>query len=541
MRKDDSNVSSDTSEDLQAELLRLQRQFRLLEDDRRAYKEETEYLLQKQRETIKVLNEEHNELAKDNKLAGGTKVQNFDAENTQKLKYLLAEESDVNLEFSERKRDLESVNDKIKDMLDTSDVQRKYMGGCKESERKTKEMNKMIMVMENRLNEANKKFNIALAENNKMRQEIDHIDIQRKKFEDLHKKLTKMFKEKKKEKDFLIETSTSLFNSRDEAHNRMQSLREKSGRDVAQYNAELKDLLRVIDHDKTLHEFMATKTLERSELFEASIQGRKEKKLRDYVKTLQGQVNNYDDIFQRLVEVSGMEDVDEMVKKFVLVEDENFAAFNYIKEQTEKIQVKEAAIESFKEQIKKMNVDETIIDAERKQIYDKLLQEEVDINAEHQKCTNKIKEKQEKIDRIAQAVDDLVDKIGCNRGPRTTLLNGSKLTNSNIIQWIGLVEQRCCELIQAKTLSCTKYKVEGSQDTPVESAGFNLNTIGKMIQFLVHPPSVHSDSMVPELATPTLEPSRPLSEKETRMMVTAMSKMEKDKKQESKKIAKIIE
>lgn len=91
--------------------------------------------------------------------------------------------------------------------------------------------------------------------------------------------------------------------SRDEAHHRMQSLRERSERDLTQFTSELKDLLRVIDHDKKLRDFMNTKMEERGELYEAAVQGRKEKKMIDQIKVLQLEVEQYEDIFQQLVEV----------------------------------------------------------------------------------------------------------------------------------------------------------------------------------------------------------------------------------------------
>lgn len=93
-------------------------------------------------------------------------------------------------------------------------------------------------------------------------------------------------------------------NSRDEAHHRMQSLRERSERDMTQFNAELKDILRIIDHDKKLREFMNTKMEERSEMYEAAVQGRKEKKLLDHIKSLQIEVQHYDRIFEELIEVN---------------------------------------------------------------------------------------------------------------------------------------------------------------------------------------------------------------------------------------------
>ena len=92
--------------------------------------------------------------------------------------------------------------------------------------------------------------------------------------------------------------------SRDEAEHRMQSLRERSERDMTQFNSELKDILRVIDHDKKLREFMSTKMEERGELYEAAVQGRKDKKLFNHIKALQVEVEHYESIFEQLIEVS---------------------------------------------------------------------------------------------------------------------------------------------------------------------------------------------------------------------------------------------
>ena len=91
--------------------------------------------------------------------------------------------------------------------------------------------------------------------------------------------------------------------SRDEAEHRMHSLRERSERDMNTFNSELKDLQRIIDHDKKLREFMRTKMEERTEIYESAVNGRKEKKLLNYVKALQVELEHYESIFNELVEV----------------------------------------------------------------------------------------------------------------------------------------------------------------------------------------------------------------------------------------------
>lgn len=48
----------------------------------------------------------------------------------------------------------------------------------------------------------------------------------------------------------------------------MLALKEKADKETAQYNTELKELARIIDHDRKLREFMSRKDQERTEAHE---------------------------------------------------------------------------------------------------------------------------------------------------------------------------------------------------------------------------------------------------------------------------------
>ena len=56
--------------------------------------------------------------------------------------------------------------------------------------------------------------------------------------------------------------------NRDEAQNKMLALKEKADKEMSQYNTELKELARIIDHDRKLREFMSRKDQERTEAHE---------------------------------------------------------------------------------------------------------------------------------------------------------------------------------------------------------------------------------------------------------------------------------
>ena len=55
---------------------------------------------------------------------------------------------------------------------------------------------------------------------------------------------------------------------RDDAQNKMLALKEKAEKELNQFNVELKELIRVIDHDRKLREFMSCKDKERTEAHE---------------------------------------------------------------------------------------------------------------------------------------------------------------------------------------------------------------------------------------------------------------------------------
>ena len=61
--------------------------------------------------------------------------------------------------------------------------------------------------------------------------------------------------------DFIIVNDFLL---RNDAQSKMLTLKEKSDKDLVQYGIELKELMRIIDHDRKLREFMNAKAEDRS-------------------------------------------------------------------------------------------------------------------------------------------------------------------------------------------------------------------------------------------------------------------------------------
>ena len=111
------------------ELARLQQEYRVMEGDRKAYSEESQNIIRKQREAIEALQAENEELMKENRLAGSQQNQTNDGKNIDKLTALLAEESELKQQVKSVKEEISTKEQGIQSMEKRIAQQRKCMGG----------------------------------------------------------------------------------------------------------------------------------------------------------------------------------------------------------------------------------------------------------------------------------------------------------------------------------------------------------------------------------------------------------------------------
>lgn len=86
---------------------------------------------------------------------------------------------------------------------------------------------KTIHILENRVEVATKRFNLVIAENAKLRTEIETMLKERAQFTQVWNKLTGQLNTGKQVINDLIEQATITFNQRDEELNKIQALRER--------------------------------------------------------------------------------------------------------------------------------------------------------------------------------------------------------------------------------------------------------------------------------------------------------------------------
>ncbi|KAJ3398516.1 hypothetical protein CcCBS67573_g06792 [Chytriomyces confervae] len=355
------------------ELQKLQRQYRIMEGDRKAYSEESRIVITKQRSTIEKLKRDsdhlHDELKlleskyEDRKKNGAqskkAEIMADQAETFQrKIKTIVAEVANLDTQIALMDRDI--------------DQQRAQLGGVNAASQNSEAIAKQIRVLENRLDKALVKFNKSLAVNKRLRATIDNLRRERLVFDNIYRKFEKELLEQKKQMAEVIEMSNSAYEARDEAQAKIIVLREKADKEYQAYIQEIKELDRALEQDRKLKEFMATKVADRTEgLNHDGTSSRKRNGANEVLvenNDVSESLDTYEKAFAEIRKVTGTHDIGELVQRFKAVEDQNFSLFNYVNEINNEIEKMAEEIVLVQRAMDALKVEMVAADEETKRV-----------------------------------------------------------------------------------------------------------------------------------------------------------------------------
>ncbi|XP_029440228.1 coiled-coil domain-containing protein 114 isoform X2 [Rhinatrema bivittatum] len=522
-----SSLHSEASEmdfDSMAEtdLAKLQCKFRLKEGDRQAYSMESQDLIRRQLTEIQALEKEQRELQKNLEVAGNRGNQLRDQESQDTLRSLLEQKDRVEEQLNREMRFISDLEREIRIWEKKVMEQQKQAAGSGGPLRHTAHMRKNIEVSENRLDRATTKFNSQLVKNAALRKEIDVLRVDRSRFEQLYRKLEKELRDTRKEISDVIDDSTAAYTARDEAQNKMLLLKEKVEKDVAQHGAEVRELQRVLDHDRKLKEFMGIKTQERivsAEVLEARRKRERVELERKKKDPRAESMETYQAAFQHIQTITGEDNLDILVERFIEVEDRNFALFNYVNEQNNETEVLQGHIAEIKGQIENFKTQGARLDEDHKSILLEIKAREqearmlADGYEEHLKGMLKI------IEQLKIGIDSTFRKLRCNRALLDDMLGTAAIRDSGIVQYLGLIEYKTNELLAARSYLDSKNfdKPYSPEETALILLG-QLNNLSRESSE-VQPPSTGEECENESEFLAADEVERPLTHLELRELI----------------------
>jgi coiled-coil domain-containing protein 63/114 len=361
------------------------------------------------------------------------------------------------------KRRIRDLDDHLQKSWDRLADARKSMGGLREAERQMRRKEKTMHQLENQLEKSVVRLNEAKAMNMKLKLRIE--DYRREKLQRLEIKrdLEKTLNEKKAEMVEIIQQSQRSFEARDNARVKIVELKRKIAKEVETFEKEWMEKMNQLEVDKKKYRDSINNPEEKpghqGQLTAKQEQSLRERSAKANIEIVKREVDlenqsekimTYKEAFSKIKKETGIETISQMVDEFVKSEDSNFSLFNQINELNREIEQLEVENQRYRQNIEKFKSQGATSEVAKNQIFSGLKRRiekgKIRLSSLEQQNLNS----QKIMDDIKPGLLELFSVAGCAyaSGAIGQQLVAQGPTESNVMQFLGVIEQRVQELVQ---------------------------------------------------------------------------------------------
>jgi DNA repair exonuclease SbcCD ATPase subunit len=330
--------------DVAADFAQLQREYRNMEQNRKAYTEESQNIVRRQQQSIDKLRKENEQLKSELAMETRHASVKVSTAHASRLSTLTEQGNLYTSKIAVQERNLAEIEKQMALMREKVMSQRKRMGGVNAARENQMMVQKQIRILENRLDKALVKFNEALAHNKNLRETIDNLRRERVVFDNIYRKLEKELHEKKKKMANIIELSNQAYEARDQAQMEIAAIQQADAKETQEYDEQMQALGRKIEEDKKRKDMLLRENASGPNGgMSADEESHLKKKMTKGVWSIAkdkanvaasiDKVQSYEEAFNKIKAATGISDIQELVNTFIANEDQNFSLFNYVNEQ----------------------------------------------------------------------------------------------------------------------------------------------------------------------------------------------------------------
>ncbi|QDZ25392.1 outer dynein arm protein 1 [Chloropicon primus] len=489
-------------------------------------KSDSHFLQQKQRLAIQRLQNENNKLKDEILLDNKCNPSGHGYATSVQIAKLQDQADLYTRKIETEKRRVSELDKQIAEMNQRIMEQRRQMGGVNAARENNQQTQRQIKILENRLEKALVKYNEALGKNKKLKEQIDSLRRERLVFDQIYKKLEKELEEKKREMANIIEVSNSAYEARDAALQELTILQNQADKEQAAFESEWRELGKMIDEDKKMKDIMKVKESKRSSdaagddgsAGDGEKKGKKKLMSKDWVSMKEkalhrnqvDRIKSYSEAFQKIQEATGITDIDELVTKFLDAEDQNFTLFTYVNDLNLEIEKVESQINDIKSDIEKYKGQGNDSESQRKKILDQLEDKLRQTEEKTEQTERQYEQSTKTISGLKSGIFNIFNRIGCASLTNKELLD-SGIKQANMMQYLGIIEQRTNELLQIYATSQTNQPQDGASSMVL---GTGPSVPSGHTAISIEPPSVLAEQSDESDADDNAEEERPLNREE---------------------------
>lgn len=354
----------------------------------------------------------------------------------------------------ERSR-VRSLEEEIRAGQDRMMDQRKKMGGVNAARESNAQVQKQIKVLENRLEKAYVKYNEAVAHNKRLREQIDSLRRERLVFGQIYRKLERELQEKKQKMEAIIDKSNRAYEERDTAIEHMATLKKQAELEQEEFRKRWDKLGQAIKSNrKKLMDLQVAKVEgEREEEKESRAKKAAARakwqasQIKVVADTDMDKVNTFVEVFEDIKAATGCESVNDLVEKFVKVEEQNFSLFNYVNELNMEVEKLEEQMGDIRGEIAKYRGQGNQHEAQRKKVLADLEERLGRTETKAEEYERKHEAASEAMTTLKEGITTVFERLGCDADAHRAVLGEGGVTDSNLMPYLGVIEQRINEIL----------------------------------------------------------------------------------------------
>ncbi|XP_061642169.1 coiled-coil domain-containing protein 114 isoform X2 [Phyllopteryx taeniolatus] len=501
-----SDVDVDGTELENAKLLR---QYRIMDADRQAYSIQAQQQMRKQQQEIEKLSAEQEEMRRKLGACKSLSRQKEDKKDAESLQVLLEQRHRLEEELEKERQHQKELQEEISNMEVKLKELRKGNASTSDTQRSAHRRNQeAVGTLENKLQRALTQFGEQLSKNGHIREELQTLHIERIRFQQLHDRLVQELQDVRKKIGEVITLSTTAHDARVEAQSKLAMMREKAEKDLTQYNTEMRELERVISHECSLKDFITIKYSEKT-----GQEGTEPvSNLREFEKkdSSEESPDNLEAFFQRIQSVTGEEDPELLVSRFIQAEDRNFALFNFVNEQNNEAEVLQNQISQIQKEMEHFKVRGLRQEERHRASLRDVSARQKDAELQTEDFETRAAIISKVLEEVKIGVTSIVSNVECDME--------DSISDNNIMPFLSVVEQKTNQLLSIQAFLDKKQsgKDYNPSDLPKFIFGENTEIFPENIIFQ---PSVQSVSYDMDELLVADEEERPLSQGELRRRI----------------------
>eukprot|EP00814_Leptocylindrus_danicus_P000901 CAMPEP_0116005004 /NCGR_PEP_ID=MMETSP0321-20121206/920_1 /TAXON_ID=163516 /ORGANISM="Leptocylindrus danicus var. danicus, Strain B650" /LENGTH=554 /DNA_ID=CAMNT_0003473375 /DNA_START=1314 /DNA_END=2978 /DNA_ORIENTATION=+ len=457
----------------------LQREYRNMELNRKAFAEESNLVLRRQQQSLEKLRVE-NEALKTDIATLQTKsvlrpVASFEQKKINRI-HTQMDKFATQIEI-ERNR-IALMEEQIESLRDRIWGQRRSMGGVNAARENQRLVEKQVRILENRLDQALVKYNKSVAQNKIIRGEIDDLRGERLAFENVYKKLEKELQEKKKQMAHVIEISNVAYEQRDRAQSEISAINTLNRKEKELFEEQIVELSRVLEEDlkamalkqAEAHARDTATAEEKKPIGKRSSKSNTTSQDRAMLELSKERVQNFEEAFRKIAAATGIADVDDLVQAFIANEEQNFSLFTYANEQANEID----RLEDQKQLLlnEKMSFEQQT--GKNEDLYETILHDLSGKLAISDKQADLLDEKCGELttflDGLKAGIKSMLQSLECKHGESEAL----HVTETNMLYFLGIIEERTNEILSTYHKMKSKSRLNETLDTSHVSSSSNI-------------------------------------------------------------------